>query len=185
MIKTMRYFLRLFFLIVCIFSLTACSGGDSAGLEPFKSSDGRYGFLYPTGWTKVAVKNGPEVVFHDLINSDETLSLVISKLESDITLEELGSAEEVGKRLTNEVKSDEKNDREVQLIETSARETLDHTFYDLEYSVRFPGVNRHELATVVVDRGYLYTLATSSSDRRWPKVKNLYQKVIGSFQFLI
>ncbi len=66
--------------------LGACSSSPSAGLEPFQSTDGRYGFLYPTGWTRVSVNNGPAVVFHDLINSDETLSLVVSRLENDIEL---------------------------------------------------------------------------------------------------
>ena len=176
---------RFFLVIACVFSLSACSAGGSAGLDAFKSPDGRYGFFYPIGWTKVSVENGPEVIFHDLINSDETLSLVISKLENDVDLQDLGSAEEVGKRLTNEVADLDGNEREVNLISTESREVLDHTFYDLEYSVNTFKSNRHELATVVVDRGYLYTLAASSSESRWPKVKKLYEKVVGSFQFLV
>ena len=49
--------------------LTACSA-SAAGLNSFQSPDGRYAFLYPTGWTRVQVSGGPQVVFHDLINSD-------------------------------------------------------------------------------------------------------------------
>ncbi len=181
----MRTFLRFLLVIVCIFSLTACSGGSSAGLEAFRSPDGRYGFLYPIGWTKVSVENGPEVVFHDLINSDETLSLVISKLENDIDLRDLGTAKEVGRRLTNEVTDEKGNSRDVQLLDANSRENSDHMFYDLEYSVDFGNKNRHELASVVVDHGYLYTLAASSSEERWPQVKDLYAKVLNSFKFLI
>jgi photosystem II oxygen-evolving enhancer protein 2 len=44
---------------------------------------------------------------------------------------------------------------------------------------------RHELATVVVDRGRLYTLATSTNEARWPKVKPLFEQVIASFRLQI
>ena len=50
----------------------------------------------------MAVDNGPEVVYHDLINSDETLSLVISKLENEVDLDDLGGADAVGERLFGE-----------------------------------------------------------------------------------
>ena len=61
--------------------LSACSAA-AAGLNSFQSPDGRYAFLYPTGWTRVQVSDGPQVVFHDLINADETLSLVISEVNA-------------------------------------------------------------------------------------------------------
>ena len=48
--------------------LVSCSG-SAAGLQRFSSADGRYAFLYPTGWNRVAINDGPEVVFHDLISS--------------------------------------------------------------------------------------------------------------------
>ena len=55
--------LRLLMTLLCVVMLTACSG-TAAGLNSFQSPDGRYAFLYPTGWTRVAVTNGPQVVFH-------------------------------------------------------------------------------------------------------------------------
>ena len=99
MIKLFRTSFKSLLAIALVLTLGACSTGGAAGLEPFKSQDGRYGFLFPTGWTRVAVDNGPEVVYHDLINSDETLSLVISKLENEVDLDDLGGADAVGARL--------------------------------------------------------------------------------------
>ena len=58
-------------------------------------------------------------------------------------------------------------------------------FYDLEYSVHLDDRDRHELSTVVIDRGRLYTLATSTNEVRWGKVKGIFEKVITSFTFLI
>lgn len=64
------------------------------------------------------------------------------------------------------------------------REFDGHTFYDIEYSIHLPNRDRHELATVVIDRGSLFTLAASTNENRWPRVKELFGRVITSFNFL-
>ena len=70
-------------------------------------------------------------------------------------------------------------------MEASEREDGGRTFYDLEYAVHLSDRDRHELATVVVDRGRLYTLAASTNEVRWPKVKPLFQQVVHSFTLQI
>ena len=181
MIKFLRTSFKSLLAIALVLTLGACSTGGASGLEPFKSQNGQYGFLFPTGWTRVAVDNGPEVVYHDLINSDETLSLVISKLENEIDLDDLGGPDAVGERLFGE-----KNiDNPIKLIEALEREVNNHKFYDLEYSVDLEEKSRHEIATVVVDKGYLYTLAASTNEQRWPKMKDTFKRVITSFTFFI
>ena len=165
-------------------SLAACSA-TAAGLQSFQSPDGRYAFLYPTGWNRVQVSSGPQVVFHDLINSDETLSLVISEVNTINDLTDLGSARAVGERLKQVVIAPAGSGREADLLEARERELGGRTFYDLEYNVHLADRNRHELATVVVDRGRLYTFAASTNDARWPKVRDLFQRVITSFNLLV
>ena len=181
MIKFLRTSLKSLLAIALVLTLGACSTGGASGLEPFKSQDGRYGFLFPTGWTRVAVDNGPEVVYHDLINSDETLSLVISKLENEVDLDDLGGADAVGERLFGEKNSE----NPIQLIDVSEREVNERKFYDLEYSVNLDEKSRHEIATVVVDKGFLYTLAASTSEQRWSKMQDTFKKVVSSFTFFI
>jgi len=164
--------------------LGACSAA-AAGLNSFASPDGRYAFLYPTGWTRVQVSGGPQVVFHDLINSDETLSLVISEVSADRDLEGLGSAVAVGEKLRRTVIAPEGSGRQAELVEAREREQQGHTFYDLEYAVHLSDRDRHELATVVADRGRLYTFAASTNEARWNKVKGLFDQVIRSFSLLV
>ena len=165
-------------------AVSACSAA-AAGLNSFQSPDGRYAFLYPTGWTRVQVSEGPQVVFHDLINADETLSLVVSDVNSTNSLENLGSAVAVGEKLRRVVIAPEGSGREAELVEASEREDGGRTFYDLEYAVHLDDRDRHELATVVVDRGRLYTFAASTNEVRWPKVKGLFHQVISSFTLRI
>ena len=174
------------FLILSIcFLLSACGGGLSAGLEAYQSPDGRYAFLYPTGWTRVKVDGGPEIIYHDLINSNETLSLVISDVNTDIQLEQLGSPVEVGQTLIDKVIAPEGSGRSVKLIDAKKREASDHIFYDLEYELSINEQDRHELATVVIDRGTLYTFAVGTNEERWNKVDLMFSNVIESFNFLI
>jgi photosystem II oxygen-evolving enhancer protein 2 len=164
--------------------VTACSG-TTAGLNGFQSPDGRYAFLYPTGWIRAQVSGGPSVVFHDLINSDETLSLVISEVTSESDLTSLGSPVAVGEALRRNVIAPEGSGRLADLVQANQREQAGRTFYDLEYAVHLPDRDRHELATVVVDRGRLYTFAASTNEIRWPKVKDLFQQVVTSFNLLV
>ena len=165
-------------------ALVGCSAA-AAGLQSFQSPDGRYAFLYPTGWTRVQVPDGPQLVFHDLINSDETLSLVISEVDAGDSLEALGSAVAVGERLRRAVIAPEGSGREAELVEARERDQSGRTYYNLEYAVHLADRDRHELATVVVDRGRLYTFAASTNEVRWPRVRELFERVIGSFALLI
>jgi photosystem II oxygen-evolving enhancer protein 2 len=125
------------------------------------------------------------VVFHDLINSDETLSLVISEVTAESDLTSLGSAVAVGEALRRNVIAPEGSGRLAELVQANEREQAGRTFYDLEYAVHLPDRDRHELATVVVDRGRLYTFAASTNEIRWPKVKDLFQQVVTSFNLLV
>ena len=70
-------------------------------------------------------------------------------------------------------------------MEARERDQNGHTYYDLEYTVHLADRDRHELATVVVDRGRLYTFAASTNEVRWPRVQELFARVIGSFSLLI
>ena len=179
-----RRVLSLLLVIGLGLGLGACSAA-AAGLNSYASPDGRYAFLYPTGWTRVQVSGGPQLVFHDLINSDETLSLVISEVSPDRDLEGLGSAVAVGEKLRRTVIAPEGSGRVAELVEANERQQEGHTFYDLEYAVHLADRDRHELATVVADRGRLYTFAASTNEVRWPKVHALFERVIGSFALQI
>jgi len=171
-------------LILCIF-ISGCGNGLNAGLEAYQSPDGRYAFFYPTGWTRVKVDGGPEIIYHDLINSNETLSLVISDVNKDVELGQLGTPLEVGQTLIDKVIAPEGSGRTVELLNANQRETSNHTFYDLEYELNLNNQDRHELATVVIDRGTLYTFAVGTNQERWNKVNKLFENVIESFNFLI
>ena len=96
-------------------------------------------------------------------------------------LNDLGGADAVGEKLFGEKNSN----NPIQLIDASEREVDERKFYDLEYSIDLEDKSRHEFATVVVDRGYLYTLAASTNEQRWSKMQDTFKRVVSSFTFFI
>lgn len=69
-------------LVVLSLSLTGCVSATS-GLQGYVDSIDGYEFLYPNGWLEVKVSNGPDVVLHDLIETTENVSVVISPVPEE------------------------------------------------------------------------------------------------------
>jgi len=168
--------------IIMLLSLTlsGCVSGVS-GLKPYVDSTDGYQFLYPNGWIPVKVSNGPDIVFRDLIQETENVSVVVSPVASDKTLADLGSPSEVGQRLAQRVIAPPDSGREAELVAAASRQSGPKTYYNLEYSIKLGNRERHNLASVAVSRGKLYTLSVSAPEQRWPRVHDEFEKVINSF----
>lgn len=168
-------------LVLLTFTLTGCISA-TAGLKSFVDSTDGYQFLYPNGWVEYRAKNGPDVVFHDLIEQSENVSVVISPVSDGKTLKDLGSPGEVGYILSKSAIAPPGSGREAELVDAAAREGNGQIYYLLEYAVKFPGnQQRHNLASVVVSRDKLYTFSASSTEKRWPKVEKQFQQIVDSF----
>lgn len=170
-------------LLVVFFSLIlqGCVASGS-GLKPYVDSIDGYEFLYPTGWLPVENARGPDVVFRDLIQRTENVSVVVSSLDSDSTLARLGDPATVGQKLGKTVLAPPNSGRRAELMSASERQTGAQTYYDFEYRIQLPDQERHNLARVAVSRGKLYTLSVSALEQRWAKVQDLFHQVINSFR---
>ena len=51
LMQLIRSLSRTLLLGVLALALGACAAGPTAGLQSYQSPDGRFAFLYPTGWT--------------------------------------------------------------------------------------------------------------------------------------
>ena len=172
---------------LCLISLTtlisSCSAGVT-GLQSYVNTAQGYEFLYPNGWLPVTVKNasaGVDLVYRDLIERTENLSVIISDVPEGQTLEELGSPTDVGYRFLKAVDTPD-SDRKTDFISAEARESKDKTYYILEYEVEKPNEpTRHNIASVAVSRGKLFTFNLSTTDKRWSKVKDSFEIAAKSF----
>ena len=148
------------------------------------TSDG-YQLLYPNGWVPADIKGsslGLDAIFHDLIEPSENLSVIISEVPAEKKLEELGTATDVGNHLLKRMNESAQIKGDISLLNAESREIEGKTYYNLEYQIKLPNQReRHDLATVVINKGKLYTLDISVTQRRWDRVKNTYYTVANSF----
>ncbi|OCQ95816.1 hypothetical protein AMR42_03870 [Limnothrix sp. PR1529] len=167
-------------LLTVVVALQACAA-PASGLKAYIDATKGYRFLYPIGWVAVKVAGGPDVVFHDLIQETENVSVVINPVPSGKALPDLGTPSEVGYRLSKSAIAPPGSGRTAELVNAEAREANGKTYYLLEYAVKLPNQERHNLASVAVSRGQLYTLNISASEGRWDKVKDMFETVARSF----
>lgn len=176
MLKTIAALL----LLVLSLGFSGCTAGVS-GLKSYVDGTDGYEFLYPNGWLPVQVTDGPDVVFHDLIERTENVSVVISSVPEGKTLTDLGTPGEVGYQLQKNAIAPPDSGRKAELINAETRESGDKTYYLLEYNVKLPNQERHNLASVAVSHGKLYTLNASTTETRWSRMQGALNQVVKSF----
>jgi len=162
-------------------SITGCVS-TGAGLQSYVDSTDGYQFLYPNGWVPVEVKNGPDVVFRDLIEYSENLSVVISSVPEDKTLTDLGTPTDFGYRLSKNAIAPADSGRQAELANAEEMLKDGRTYYLLEYAVTLNNQQqRHDLASVAISHGKLYSFNLSTTERRWQKGKSMFEQVVKSF----
>ncbi len=175
----LKRFAAVLLAVLCL-GLSGCVSGGT-GLSSYVNTSKGYEFLYPTGWVPVKVANGPDVVFHDLIEETENVSVVINPVPEGQTLTDLGTPSELGQRLAQNIISSTEAGRKAELVNAETREAKGITYYLLEYEVELPNQKRHNLASAAVSRGRLVTFNISTLERRWPKMADLFKTVVSSF----
>ncbi|MTJ54760.1 photosystem II oxygen evolving complex protein PsbP [Anabaena sp. UHCC 0253] len=174
--------ITLILLLVLSFSLSSPSVAAAAGLKSFVDSADGYQFAYPNGWLQVKVADGPDVVFHDLIEVSENVSVVISPVPEGKTLPELGTPTEVGYKLGKAALAPVDSGRTAELINAAQKEVDGKIYYLLEYEVKLPNnQERHNISSVAVSRGKLFTFNASVPQRRWKKLQRMIDEVVSSF----
>lgn len=169
------------FLIILSLSLQSCVSATS-GLKSYADALDGYQFFYPNGWVPVEVKNGADVVLHDLIETSENVSVVINPAPSGQTLSDLGTPSEVGYKLSKSAIAPPDSGRQADLISADAYESGTDTYYLLEYAVKLPNnQERHNLASVVIRRGQLFTFNISTPESRWERMKAMFYPMAKSF----
>jgi photosystem II oxygen-evolving enhancer protein 2 len=165
-------------LVMFSLSLSGCVTKTS-GLAPFVDSRDGYSFLHPNGWLQKNIKNGPDVVFHDIVEPSENVSVVIGKLKTVKSLEEIGTPQDIGLRIQAKVIGSPN----ANLISASTYENQGKAYYLLEYAIPSDKASesRHDLVSVTANDGNFYTLSISTLESRWTKLKDIFYRVANSF----
>ena len=172
-------------LIVLSLAVSSCSTGVS-GLQSYVNTSKGYEFLYPNGWIPVnlgtSARKTVDVVFRDLVERTENLSVIINEVPEGKTLEDLGDPSEVGYRLLKAINNNPNLDKEAEFLRAESRQNQDKTYYLLEYEENLPDQGeRHNIASVAVSRGKIFTFSLSTPQRRWDSVKDSFEVAAKSF----
>ena len=172
-------------LIVLSLVVSSCSTGVS-GLQSYVNTSKGYEFLYPNGWIPVnlgtSARQTVDVVFRDLVERTENLSVIINDVPEDKTLEDLGDPSEVGYQLLKAIDNNPDTDVQAEFIRAESRQNKDKTYYLLEYEENLPEQGeRHSIASVSVSRGKIFTFSLSTPQRRWDTVKDSFEVAAKSF----
>ena len=172
-------------LIILSLAVSSCSAGVS-GLQSYVDTSKGYEFLYPNGWIPVSLgasaRKSVDVVFRDLVERTENLSVIINEVPDGKTLEDLGTPSEVGYRLLKAINKAPNSDVEAEFLRAESREAKDKTYYLLEYEENLPDQEaRHNIASVSVSRGKIFTFSLSTPERRWESVKDAFEVAAKSF----
>ncbi|NCO76352.1 MAG: photosystem II oxygen evolving complex protein PsbP [Cyanobacteria bacterium] len=171
-------------LVIITFTLSSCSSALS-GLQSYVDINDGYQFLYPNGWMSVDVKTvteGIDIVYRDFIEPSENLSVIISKVDPNKNLADLGTPTDVGYRFMTMVNENSNHQRETELVSAEKRQQKLQDYYLLEYRVKLSDNQyRHNLASVTTKNGKLYTFNISTTESRWQKVEDLFKTVTKSF----
>lgn len=176
--------MKSFAIAILLLLLTSCAIGVGGVQRYIDAVDG-YQFLYPNGWQQVSTKGakkGVDVLFEDLIERGENLSVVVSSVAKGNQLSDLGTPTEIGQRFLQSLNLDPEVKREAELINAESHDNQGKIYYTIEYQVKLPNQpERHNLSSIAVSRDKLYTFNLSAHQERWAKVKDLFNTVASSF----
>jgi len=172
-------------LIILSVATSSCAAGVS-GLQSYVNTSKGYEFLYPNGWIPVTLgasaRKSVDVVFRDLVERTENLSVIINDVPDNKTLEDLGTPSEVGYRLLKAINKTPNSNVEAEFLRAESRQAKDKTYYLLEYEENLPDQEeRHNIASVSVSRGKIFTFSLSTPQRRWENVKDSFEVAAKSF----
>jgi photosystem II oxygen-evolving enhancer protein 2 len=141
-------------------------------LELYVDLQRGYKMYRPKGWNEFDGDPGNtkyEKKFQDIIQPLEFVTVYSIPVTQGKTLESLGDAEAVGRRLAEK--------RGATLVAANQKESNGILYYIFEY-VREPA---HQLSLLTIHRGRLYSVNASASDARWKRLEKLLRAVIDSF----
>uniref|UniRef100_A0A0F7H180 Photosystem II reaction center PsbP family protein n=1 Tax=Geranium phaeum TaxID=379952 RepID=A0A0F7H180_9ROSI len=127
--------------------------------------------------------NDPVVAFGPPGSTGElNVSVIVSPISPDFSIETFGGAEEVGEALVRTIAGSRPNVKGT-LIEASLKEDS-VKYYKLEFRVESPSFQRHNIAVCCVRDGRLYTLNAQAPESKWPEVKSDLLVIASSFTLI-
>lgn len=139
-------------------------------LEPYIETGKGFKLYKPAGWNKFDADPGVyDVKFQDIIETETTVQVSTSPVQTATSITALGDLDAVGAKFAKS--------RNADLVSATERDVEGSLVYTLELK----GEIYHELLALCINRGKLYRVSAVTSNKKWDKRKELYKNVILSF----
>mmetsp|Transcript_19014 Transcript_19014/g.49967 ORF Transcript_19014/g.49967 Transcript_19014/m.49967 type:complete len:213 (+) Transcript_19014:32-670(+) len=139
-------------------------------LEPFVDIQKGYKLYKPSGWTQYSIDPGVyDVKFADIIEPFESVIVSSSPVATATSISALGDLPTVGAKFAKS--------RNAELVKATER-TADG---NLVYTLELKGDVYHELLTLSINRGKLFRVTATATNKRWSKRSELYSNIMLSF----
>merc|ERR1712087_84586 len=156
-------------------SKSACAADESfsrmgGALEPYIDVQKGYKMYKPFAWNQFDADPGVyEVKFQDLVETNEIVQVSTSPVSSATSISALGDLKDVGEKFAKS--------RGAELLSSYERDADGSKAYTLELK----GEQFHEFLLLTINRGKLYRLSATATNKRWPKRSELYKNIMTSF----
>ncbi|WJX19533.1 PsbP domain-containing protein 7, chloroplastic [Trifolium repens] len=117
-------------------------------------------------------------------NGELNVSVIVSPVAKDFSIEAFGSPEEVGKAVIRTITgSGQRPDLKGTLVKSSLREDpiRNAKYYELEFRVESPSFRRHNVCVCCASGGRLFTLNAQAPESAWPGLKSDFYTIAESF----
>jgi len=160
--------------------LSACSAAPASAAEEFNKMSGvlepyidvqkGYKLFKPVAWNQFDTDPGVyDIKFQDLIEPAETVQVSSSPVSTATSVSALGDLETVGGKFAAS--------RGGKLVSSTQRDADGSLVYQFEVQ----GDAFHEYILLSINRGKLFRLTTTTTNKRWPKRAEMYKNVALSF----
>uniref|UniRef100_A0A7S2RMC0 PsbP C-terminal domain-containing protein n=1 Tax=Eucampia antarctica TaxID=49252 RepID=A0A7S2RMC0_9STRA len=150
--------------------ITTRMGGN---LERYGDTTRGLSLMVPSGWNKFEGEVGAyDLKWEDLVEKTENIKISSTPVKSTTTsINALGDDVQVlGASLAAK--------RNAKLVKASERLTDGVLYYIFDFAI---SDGTHQLLSLCVAKGKLFSLDANSRESRWPKRKEIFNNVVGSF----
>lgn len=142
-------------------------------LEKFADTQRGLSILAPSGWNKFEGEVGAyDIKWQDLVDQKENVKISSTPVKSTtVSISALGEdVQAIGSNLAAK--------RNAKLMKAEERLTDGILFYVFEFAIND---GTHQLLSLCVSKGKIWSLDANTTEKRWPKREELYNNIIGSF----
>lgn len=142
-------------------------------LDRYADTQRGVSLLVPSGWNKFEGEVGAyDLKWQDLVDPKENVKISSTPVKSTTTsISALGdNVQEIGAKLAAK--------RDAKLVKAEERLTDGYLFYVFEFAL---SDNTHQLLSLCVAKGKIWSLDCNTTEKRWSKREEQYYNIVGSF----